>query len=151
MTHLQAALRLAALGCVLCIGACSRTPNEATPAASQPAPAAAPVASNKAGDVEWPYYAGNLAAQRYSPLDQINRDNVGKLEIAWRFQTGNYGPKPEARNEATPLMIGGVGMPCKSTNAFSKDDERRPLPNAVRPRGRSRSRARGTVLAPLVH
>ena len=68
-------------------------------------PASGPTAR---ADVEWPYYAGNLASQRYSPLDQINRDNVGKLEIAWRFQTGNYGPKPEARNEATPLMIGGV-------------------------------------------
>jgi len=65
-------------------------------------------ASAARADVEWPYYAGNLSSQRYSPLDQINRDNVGKLEIAWRFQTGNYGPKPEARNEATPLMIGGV-------------------------------------------
>ena len=93
----------------LCLGACGRAPEEPASAA-QPAPAnkPAPSASAARADVEWPYYAGNLSSQRYSPLDQINRDNVGKLEIAWRFQTGNYGPKPEARNEATPLMIGGV-------------------------------------------
>jgi glucose dehydrogenase len=74
-------------------------------------------ASAARADVEWPYYAGNLSSQRYSPLDQINRDNVGKLEIAWRFQTGNYGPKPEARNEATPLVIGGVLYTTVGVNA----------------------------------
>ena len=59
-------------------------------------------------DVEWRFYGGNLAAQRYSPLDQINRDNAAKLTVAWRFATGNFGPRPEQRNEATPLMIDGV-------------------------------------------
>jgi len=103
------ALGAAAFCGALCLGACGRAP-EAPASAVQPAPAnkPAPSASAARADVEWPYYAGNLSSQRYSPLDQINRDNVGKLEIAWRFQTGNYGPKPEARNEATPLVIGGV-------------------------------------------
>ena len=103
------ALGAAAFCGALCLGACGRAPEEPASAA-QPAPAnkPAPSASAARADVEWPYYAGSLSSQRYSPLDQINRDNVGKLEIAWRFQTGNYGPKPEARNEATPLVIGGV-------------------------------------------
>ncbi len=61
-----------------------------------------------ANDVEWREYRGNLAAQRYSLLDQINRDNVADLRIAWRWNTGNYGPRPEQRNESTPLMINGV-------------------------------------------
>jgi quinoprotein glucose dehydrogenase len=105
----QAVLGTTALCAVLCSSACSRAPEEHA-APTQSAAPTAPASGSNAGpaNVEWPYYAGNLAAQRYSPLDQINRDNVGKLEIAWRFQTGNYGPKPEARNEATPLMIGGV-------------------------------------------
>ena len=103
------ALGAAAFCGALCLGACGRAPEEPA-SAVQPTPAnkPAPSASAARADVEWPYYAGNLSSQRYSPLDQINRDNVGKLEIAWRFQTGNYGPKPEARNEATPLVIGGV-------------------------------------------
>ncbi|MCH8264818.1 MAG: hypothetical protein IIC10_05410, partial [Proteobacteria bacterium] len=33
-----------------------------------------------AGD--WPDNGGNKGAQRYSPLDQINPENVGSLEIA---------------------------------------------------------------------
>ena len=53
-------------------------------------------------------YHGGPASQRYSGLEQINRDNVAKLAIAWRFATGNYGPRPEPRNEATPLVIDGV-------------------------------------------
>jgi quinoprotein glucose dehydrogenase len=44
----------------------------------------------KAG--EWPTYGGDLASRRYSPLDQINASNFGKLEIAWRFKTDNLGP-----------------------------------------------------------
>ena len=62
----------------------------------------------RARDVEWRFYGGNLASQRYSPLDQIDASNAGQLKIAWRFNTGNYGPRPEARNETTPLMIDGV-------------------------------------------
>ncbi len=109
MKERQGVLGTTALSAVLWLAACARAPEDhaaSTPPAAPAAPSAS--ASAKPPDVEWPYYAGNLAAQRYSPLGQINRDNVGKLEIAWRFQTGNYGPKPEARNEATPLMIGGV-------------------------------------------
>jgi glucose dehydrogenase len=34
---------------------------------------------------EWTSYGGDLASRRYSPLDQINKDNFGKLEVAWRF------------------------------------------------------------------
>jgi glucose dehydrogenase len=103
-----AALGAVALYAALCLAGCGRAPEERAPA-QPPAPDSPPRSASAAGaDVEWPYYAGNLSSQRYSPLDQINRDNVGKLQIAWRFQTGNYGPKPESRNEATPLVIGGV-------------------------------------------
>lgn len=58
--------------------------------------------------VEWPTYAGNLAAHRYSPLDQINATNFNKLEIAWRFKTDPLGPRPEFQFEATPLMVHGI-------------------------------------------
>ena len=61
-----------------------------------------------AGMTEWRSYGGNLAAHRYSPLDQINADNVGDLRVAWRWYAGNFGPRPEQKNEATPLMINGV-------------------------------------------
>ena len=31
---------------------------------------------------EWRTYSGDLASTRYAPLDQITRDNFGKLEVA---------------------------------------------------------------------
>ena len=64
--------------------------------------------ANNDGMTEWRHYGGNLAAHRYSPLDQINADNVGDLRIAWRWYAGNFGPRPEQRNQSTPLMINGV-------------------------------------------
>jgi len=59
-----------------------------------------------AGD--WPDYHGNKLAQAYSPLDQINAENVGSLEIAWRFSTANFGPTPEFNATSTPLEVDGV-------------------------------------------
>src|SRR5579862_1465388 len=56
---------------------------------------------------EWPAYHRDLAGTRYSPLDQITRDNVSRLAIAWRWKSDST-DGPEIKNENTPLMIGGV-------------------------------------------
>ena len=61
---------------------------------------------------EWPFYGGDQAGQRYSPLSQINRGNAAKLKVAWEWKTGEA-PLPEFKTrpgnfEATPLMIDGV-------------------------------------------
>jgi quinoprotein glucose dehydrogenase len=65
-------------------------------------------AQNGAKPGEWPTYGGNLANTRYSPLDQINKENFNKLEVAWRFKTDALGPRPEFNFEGTPLMVDGV-------------------------------------------
>ena len=57
---------------------------------------------------EWPHYNADLKGTRYSPLDQINTTNFGKLRIAWRFKTDHFGPRPEYKLEGTPLMVKGV-------------------------------------------
>jgi quinoprotein glucose dehydrogenase len=57
---------------------------------------------------EWPHWGADLANTRYSPLDQITRDNVKNLRIAWRWKADNFGPRPINNLEATPLMVGGV-------------------------------------------
>jgi quinoprotein glucose dehydrogenase len=57
---------------------------------------------------EWSSYGGDTGNTRYSPLDQINADNFGKLAVAWRFRTDHLGPRPEYQYEATPLMVNGV-------------------------------------------
>src|SRR5881396_1324486 len=62
--------------------------------------------STRNGD--WPHYNADIKGSRYSPLDQINADNFGKLEVAWRFKTDNLGTFPEYGLEGTPLAIRGV-------------------------------------------
>ena len=57
---------------------------------------------------EWRTYGGDLASTHYAPLDQINRDTFNKLEVAWRFKTDAFGPRPEVNFEGTPLMADGV-------------------------------------------
>jgi quinoprotein glucose dehydrogenase len=59
-------------------------------------------------DGEWPSYGGDLGHTRYAPLEQIDADNFGRLEVAWRFSTINMGPMPEYRFQSTPLMVDGM-------------------------------------------
>ena len=63
----------------------------------------------------WPAYSGDKASTKYSPLDQINKDTVGKLSIAWR-QSGVPAELkavwPDASAPAnwqnTPIMVDGL-------------------------------------------
>ncbi|HKA59415.1 MAG TPA: PQQ-binding-like beta-propeller repeat protein [Gemmatimonadales bacterium] len=57
---------------------------------------------------EWRFWGGDAGSTRYAPLDQITRDNVGKLEIAWRWRAANFGPAAETYYRATPLYADGV-------------------------------------------
>jgi lanthanide-dependent methanol dehydrogenase len=52
---------------------------------------------------QWVMPAGNYANWRYSKLNQINADNVGKLQAAWTFSTGVL-----RGHEGGPLIIGDV-------------------------------------------
>ena len=38
---------------------------------------------------EWPTYGGDLGGTKYSPLDQIDRDNFDRLEIVWRWRSAD--------------------------------------------------------------
>lgn len=64
--------------------------------------------------VEWTHYSGNAASQKYSPLDQINKDTIGKLQVAWRWASPDNAvveANPTARPGGyadTPLMVKGV-------------------------------------------
>ncbi|MEY4094032.1 MAG: hypothetical protein RLZZ53_1231 [Acidobacteriota bacterium] len=64
--------------------------------------------------VEWTHYSGNAASHKYSPLDQINKDNIGKLQVAWRWSSPDNAvveANPTARPGGyadTPLMVKGV-------------------------------------------
>ncbi len=58
--------------------------------------------------MEWTAYRGDTRGLGYSPADLIDRTNVKRLRVAWRWSGANFGPQPEARNITTPLMVGGV-------------------------------------------
>jgi quinoprotein glucose dehydrogenase len=57
---------------------------------------------------EWPSYGGDPGHTRYSPLAQITAENFNRLEVAWRFNTVPFGPRPEYQFESTPLMVNGM-------------------------------------------
>ena len=52
---------------------------------------------------EWLLYGGNYSNWRFSPLRDVSRDTVGKLQAAWVFQTGIPG-----QLEASPVVADGV-------------------------------------------
>lgn len=57
---------------------------------------------------EWRAYAADEASTKYSPLDQITRDNVKNLEVAWTYKFDNFGSAAQtATTETTPIMVGG--------------------------------------------
>jgi len=61
---------------------------------------------------EWPYYGGDAGGAKYSLLNQVNRDNVNRLKVAWIFNTGDISDgtvyPPNSAFECTPLVIDGV-------------------------------------------
>ncbi len=62
------------------------------------APAGAEPAS-----ADWPVYLGGKERNLYSPLEQINRENVNRLEPAWSYDTGH-----KAEYQANNLIVRGV-------------------------------------------
>ena len=64
---------------------------------------------------DWPHYAGDQAAQRYTPLPSLTRENFSSLETAW-LRTSPDARIPGAgsdelwagKHESTPITAGGV-------------------------------------------
>ena len=63
--------------------------------------------------VEWPTYGGDPGGMKYSSLDDIRRDNVDRLTLAWSWETGER-PIPDSDStkaarpgmfQVTPLML----------------------------------------------
>lgn len=64
---------------------------------------------------EWPFYAGDIHANKYSSLSQIDAKNVSKLQVAWTWDSpddalianGVTRERPGSF-KSTPIMIDGV-------------------------------------------
>jgi len=55
---------------------------------------------------DWPAYGGNAEGTRYSLLTQIDRSNVGRLQMAWQFDPGDS--PPNGRFQAQPIVVNGI-------------------------------------------
>jgi lanthanide-dependent methanol dehydrogenase len=51
----------------------------------------------------WAMQAGDMYNQRYSKLNQINAQNVGKMQVSWMFSTGVL-----RGHEGSPLVVNGM-------------------------------------------
>ena len=67
-------------------------------------------------DVDWPGYHGSPSGNRYSPLDQIGRGNVGRLAPAWMFAVSGT-----ERLQATPVVVGGVMYVTSANECYALD------------------------------
>ncbi len=70
---------------------------------------------------DWPYYGHDAGGMRYSPLNQINRENVTTLKVAWTFHVGDIsdgsGGKKRSGLETTPILVDGT---LYLTTAFNR-------------------------------
>ncbi len=70
---------------------------------------------------DWPNYGNDAGGMRFSPLAQINRENVAKLKIAWTFHVGDISDgsngKKRSGLETTPILVDGT---LYLTSAFNR-------------------------------
>ena len=67
-------------------------------------------ANEQPTNADWPTYGGNPAGNRYSPLTQINTQNVKNLQLAWTFDTGeNTNPAERGMDiQCQPIVVKGI-------------------------------------------
>ncbi len=74
---------------------------------------------------DWPYWGGDAAATRYSPLSQITPENVATLEQVFVYETGDM-PEGTAEGkyspEVTPLKFGEDLLMCSAMNRLISID-----------------------------
>ena len=70
-----------------------------------------------AAQTDWPTFGHDPGASRYSPLKQINVDNVALLRPAWTFHTGKPG------SEAIPIVVNNVLYVDGANGVFAVNPE----------------------------
>lgn len=56
--------------------------------------------------INWTVTGGDKANSKYSSLDQINKENVHKLEVVWEYRTGDNTERSTI--QANPIVVNGV-------------------------------------------
>ena len=77
-------------------------------------------AANAPATADWPYVGGDIGGQRYSPLNQIAKNNVRSLKIAWTYHTGDFSVGDATHSttafEAAPIEVDGTLYLCSPNN-----------------------------------
>jgi glucose dehydrogenase len=89
---------------------------------------------------DWPAHGHDDGARRYSPLKQINTDNVSRLQLAWTYETpaavppspsrGGAGQDNQAENDqsaASPASRGQSAAPGGASRPTPRQSESTPL------------------------
>ena len=71
---------------------------------------------------DWPNYGNDPGNGRFSPLSQINRDSVSRLEKAWTFRLGTATGKVLVSGQVTPLKVGNGLYLCTGKNDIIRLD-----------------------------
>jgi quinoprotein glucose dehydrogenase len=95
----------------LLLAACASTPRTSS---DDNGAAAQYTAEGPRKPEEWPVFGGDAGGLKYSALTDINRENVGRLTVAWSWKTGEkiiartdstFAARP-GQFQVTPIMIG---------------------------------------------
>lgn len=91
----------------------------ATGPMQMPAAATSAAPADAVSGADWTAWGGTYKALRYSSLDQITPENVGRLQRVWTYRTGDM---PDAQTagkyspENTPLKVGDRLYLCSAKN-----------------------------------
>lgn len=105
-----------ALGCVATVAGMF-VPHPTVPGTGSPL-ALTPVAPAQE-QKDWAHYGNTAGGSRFAALDQITRDNITKLQVAWTYRTSDVPVSPGgggAEDQLTPLQIGDRVFVCTPHN-----------------------------------
>jgi quinohemoprotein ethanol dehydrogenase len=109
MSRRRSMVSTAIVAAVLCLGVAGADATDTTASLEQRIRAAttgvddARLRGAASEPQNWLMYGRTYREQRFSPLDEINTKTVGKLGLAWSFDTNT-----DRGLEATPLVIDGI-------------------------------------------
>ncbi|WP_312937214.1 glucose/quinate/shikimate family membrane-bound PQQ-dependent dehydrogenase [Pseudomonas sp.] len=97
---------------------------------------------------DWAHYGNTVGGSRFAALDQINRDTVNQLQVAWTYHTGDVALSDGngAEDQLTPLQIGNKVFLCTPHNnliALDADTGKELWKNAINAQSKVWQRCRG--------
>ncbi|WP_411561802.1 glucose/quinate/shikimate family membrane-bound PQQ-dependent dehydrogenase [Pseudomonas shirazensis] len=97
---------------------------------------------------DWAHYGNTEGGSRFAALDQINRGNVDKLQVAWTYHTGDVALSDGngAEDQLTPLQVGNKVFICTPHNnliALDADTGKELWKNTINAQSKVWQRCRG--------